>query len=121
MTGFPGACRRQQAREQPQAHLSRRPLRRLLRVLHPVSPCSGLPGESCADGRNNVQSLFGGKDGPTDVQTRNILDAIPPKEAAAPLFQMPGDRRYEETGPESAGSERTLSAPSPPFFVSLFP
>ena len=46
-------------------------------------------------GRNNVQSLFGVQDVPTDVQIRNILDAVPPQEAA-PLIGMVGDRLYEE-------------------------
>ncbi len=46
-------------------------------------------------GRNNVQSLFGVHDVPTDVQIRNILDTVPPQEAA-PLIRMVGDTLREE-------------------------
>ena len=41
-------------------------------------------------GRNNVQTLFGVRDLPTDVQIRNILDPVESKEVA-PLIQGVGD------------------------------
>ncbi|BAM07882.1 hypothetical protein LFE_2209 [Leptospirillum ferrooxidans C2-3] len=41
-------------------------------------------------GRNNVQSLFGVQDVPTDVQIRNFLNPAGAKEVA-PLIQGVGD------------------------------
>jgi hypothetical protein len=46
-------------------------------------------------GRNNVQSLFGVHDVPTDVQIRNILDSVEAKEMA-PLIQGVGDTLWAE-------------------------
>lgn len=46
-------------------------------------------------GRNNVQSLFGAHDIPTDVQIRNILDSVDPDEIA-PIIRVVGDRLLEE-------------------------
>ena len=46
-------------------------------------------------GRNNVQSLFGVHDVPTDVQIRNILDPVEVK-AVAPLIQGVGDILWAE-------------------------
>ena len=46
-------------------------------------------------GRNNVQSLFGAHDIPTDVQIRNILDPVDPDEIA-PIIRAVGDRLLEE-------------------------
>lgn len=48
-------------------------------------------------GRNNVQSLFGVHQVPTDVQIRNILSPVPPQEIA-PLIQLVGNRVKEEGG-----------------------
>ena len=46
-------------------------------------------------GRNNVQSLFGVHDVPTDPQIRNILDPVKAKEVA-PLIQEVGDALWAE-------------------------
>ncbi len=46
-------------------------------------------------GRNNVQSLFGVHDVPTDVQIRNLLDPVEAKEVA-PLIQKVGDTLWAE-------------------------
>ena len=46
-------------------------------------------------GRNNVQSLFGVHDVPTDVQIRNILEPVGAK-AVAPLIQEIGDTLWAE-------------------------
>jgi hypothetical protein len=46
-------------------------------------------------GQNNVQSLFGVHDVPTDVQIRNILDPVESKEVA-PLIQEVGDTLWAE-------------------------
>ena len=46
-------------------------------------------------GRNNLQTLFGVFNVPTDVQIRNILDRVPPKEIA-PIIWMVSDTLYKE-------------------------
>ena len=121
MTGFPGDCKRQKAREQPEAHLSRRHLRRFLRVLHPVSPVPAF--------RGNLALTVGTMSSPSSAgkmvrpMSRPGTSSMRFPRRKPPLLPS----RCQGTGvtkrpvPKSPGSERTLSAPSQPFFVSLFP